>query len=48
MPAKTILITGANGFVGSNLYDHLSRDFRLIRLDITTGDKYPPGDILHP
>ncbi len=31
---KTILITGANGFVGSNLYDALSSDFHLIGLAI--------------
>jgi nucleoside-diphosphate-sugar epimerase len=42
---KTILITGANGFVGSNLYDSLSKDFHLIGLDITGPGKYPPGDL---
>ncbi|MDD5508973.1 MAG: NAD-dependent epimerase/dehydratase family protein [Bacteroidales bacterium] len=42
---KTILITGANGFVGSNLYDALSSDFHLIGLDITGPGKYPPGDL---
>ncbi len=42
---KTILITGANGFVGSNLYDALSADFHLIGLDITGPGKYPPGDL---
>ncbi len=42
---NTILITGANGFVGSNLYDALSSDFHLIGLDITGPGKYPPGDL---
>ena len=42
---KTILITGANGFVGSNLYDSLSGDSRLIGLDITKKGSYPPGNL---
>lgn len=42
---NTILITGANGFVGSNLYDALSSDFHLIGLDITGPGNYPPGDL---
>jgi nucleoside-diphosphate-sugar epimerase len=44
MSVKTILVTGANGFVGSNLYDALSHDFHLVGLDITGPGKYPPGD----
>jgi nucleoside-diphosphate-sugar epimerase len=36
-----ILITGANGFVGSNLYDQFSRDFHLVGLDIVNSGKYP-------
>jgi nucleoside-diphosphate-sugar epimerase len=44
MSDKTILITGANGFVGSNLYDALSGEFHLIGLDITGPGKYPSGD----
>jgi nucleoside-diphosphate-sugar epimerase len=39
---QTLLITGANGFVGSNLYDLLSDDFRLIGLDIGSHGRYRP------
>ena len=45
MPPKSLLITGANGFVGTNLYRHLSGDFRLIGLDIVPGNLYPAEDI---
>ena len=44
-PVKTILITGANGFVGSNLYRSLVQDYRLLGVDITTRGKFPPLDI---
>jgi len=42
---KTILITGANGFVGTNLYHNLSGDFRLLGLDITGNGAFPPEDL---
>jgi nucleoside-diphosphate-sugar epimerase len=44
MEPKKILITGANGFVGSNLYDALSGNFHLIGLDIAGQGKYPSAD----
>jgi nucleoside-diphosphate-sugar epimerase len=41
-PKSCILITGANGFVGSNLYDHFSDDFHIMGIDITGPGKYSP------
>ncbi|MBN1185178.1 MAG: NAD(P)-dependent oxidoreductase [Bacteroidales bacterium] len=37
---KTILITGINGFLGSNLAKALQKDYRIIGLEITLKDLY--------
>lgn len=38
---KSLLLTGASGFVGSNLYDALHQDFEINGLDITKSGKIP-------
>lgn len=38
---KNVLITGSNGFVGSNLYQIFYKDFNLYGLDINSGGKFP-------
>jgi nucleoside-diphosphate-sugar epimerase len=39
-----VLITGANGFVGTNLFDALSGDFHLVGIDINGAGKYAMED----
>ncbi|HCX98574.1 MAG TPA: nucleoside-diphosphate-sugar epimerase [Bacteroidales bacterium] len=40
-----ILITGSSGFIGSNLYANMHKDFNLLGLDITTKGVFPPSSI---
>jgi nucleoside-diphosphate-sugar epimerase len=46
-PKGKILITGANGFVGSNLYEALSGKYHLAGIDITGPGKYPAEDFFN-
>jgi nucleoside-diphosphate-sugar epimerase len=40
-----VLITGSNGFIGTNLYDHLHTDFLLSGLDITKAGGFPANQV---
>lgn len=42
-----ILITGANGFIGSNLYEIFHEDFNLSGLDIINDGRFPSNSVYH-
>lgn len=44
---KKILITGSNGFVGTNLYSAFNVDYTLFGLDINTSGKFPKDQLFH-
>ncbi len=43
---KTVLITGANGFLGSHIIYNLYKDFNVIGLDISSSDNFRVKEIL--
>lgn len=42
---KKILVTGSNGFVGTNIYEVFHTDFKLFGLDINSNGKYPKNQL---